>query len=160
MEQLADTKSEFLLALDDLYSEVENWVESLGLETVRGEKPIREEEFGTYTAPTLQIRRGERMVATLDPVGASIVGADGRVDLKGRVTSEIISLFEKARPTIALPGMLEEETTARHAHPFYPEITTPGWYWIEFRVRGRARRMSRELFVDLMRRVSNNGTYE
>jgi hypothetical protein len=159
MEQLADTKAEFLDELDDFYDEVEAWVKDQGLETARGEKQIREEEFGIYNAPTLQIRQGERIIARLDPVGASIIGADGRVDLKGRVTSEIISLFEKPRPSIAIPQTFEEVASSQRAHPFYPDITESGWYWIEFRVRGRARRMSKELFIELLRRVSNNGTY-
>jgi hypothetical protein len=161
MEQLADTKTEFLIELDDLYAEVEDWVKSRGLETTRGWKLIREEEFGTYEAPSLEIRSDEHVLAKLDPVGASIVGADGRVDLKGRVTSEIISLFEKPRPSIAIPGVFNDDATQQQMRPFYPEVTEPGWYWIEGRTRGQAIKVTCDLFFNrLLKRVSNYGTRE
>jgi hypothetical protein len=160
MEQLADTKTEYLTALDGLYDDVDDWVKIRGFETVRGLKEIREEEFGIYEAPTLEIKLGERFIARLDPIGASIVGADGRVDLKGRVTSEIISLFEKPRPSIAISDVFNEEVPKQRMYPFYPEVTEPGWYWIQFRVRGRAHRMSKELFIELLDHVSNNATYQ
>jgi hypothetical protein len=157
MQQVADIKQELLEELENLYKDVITWVNARGLLTSRSRIVLREEEVGEYEAPVLQVIDGDHIIASLRPVGASIIGANGRVDLEGKVVSEILSLLEAGGPSITISEGIPGGTSPQRTHRLFSEVSESGWYWIESRTRGRAHQLTSEVFFDLLKRVSNYG---
>jgi hypothetical protein len=109
---------------------------------------------GEYQAPALEIysNAGARL-AELEPIGTWILGALGRVDLKGVNDTEGFLYFAEGDPHLAVTIASEEE----HPAPVFRNIEHAGWYWIENVRLGRARRLDSEIFVDLLLEVSDYG---
>lgn len=86
-------KKEWLSAIDDLFGQIKRWVseaQNEGLLEVTAKKiSISEEKLGTYSAPMLVLRT-ERNTVELKPVGALILGAQGRVDMVSTSESFIL----------------------------------------------------------------------
>jgi hypothetical protein len=70
----------WLLELDAIMEQAEEWSRRQGWAVRRDAKPITEPAFGTYTAPVLLIHTPQGRLI-LDPIGRDIVGAEGRIDL-------------------------------------------------------------------------------
>jgi hypothetical protein len=92
-EQRSKQKSEWLQALDDLFTTIEGWLDPAAragvLSLTRYKRAIIEQDLGDYEAPVLQISDSE-LTVRLEPAGARVVGvvaAGGRryVGLRGRV---------------------------------------------------------------------------
>jgi hypothetical protein len=80
-------KQEWLTALNDLYGLVKSWLQPLENDgTVRyppAHITIREDHIGTYKVDVLTILIGKQRIA-FHPKGTLIIGADGRVDVRGQ----------------------------------------------------------------------------
>lgn len=152
MEQ---TLRSFCEQIEDLYKNVGEWLESTPLRTAREEIQINEEVFGAYSVPVLIMRNGaDRLVAKIVPVGAHVIGAQGRVDLKGRHDDEILVFLKDAGPTIE--SVLEVGGSGKTIKTqLYKGVEESGWYWIEDKRRGKAHKVSRELFFELLWGVSD-----
>ncbi len=82
-KERAKTLSEWLSQLEQLFNDIERWLEPAkkeGLEIGRSKVEISEERLGTYVAPVLEIAFAGTKVR-LEPVGRQVVGALGRVDI-------------------------------------------------------------------------------
>lgn len=83
---VAKELDEWLNALDKLYADVRGYLspfEEQGKVAIEEEKvELHEEATGPYRAPKLSIRMGAHAVALL-PIGTFLIGAKGRVDMKG-----------------------------------------------------------------------------
>ena len=82
-KERAKALNEWLLHLDQLFKDIETWLEPAkkeGLEIERGKVEISEEYLGTYLAPVLEIAFAGTKVR-LEPVGRNVIGAFGRVDV-------------------------------------------------------------------------------
>ena len=79
-------RDQWLEAVRGLYLRVENMLRAdreAGVVEVRTrEVPVTEQFVGTYDAPLLELRVGMDEVQFL-PKGVTVVGAEGRVDLRG-----------------------------------------------------------------------------
>ncbi len=79
-------RDQWLEAVRGLYRQVENMVradkEAGVIEVRTREVPVTEQFVGTYNAPLLELRVGMEEVQFL-PKGVTVVGAEGRVDLRG-----------------------------------------------------------------------------
>ncbi len=73
-------KREWLDRLDTLVAEVKSWAEASGWRTRRIDKTVTERELGTYKVPVLLMEKNTVEVV-LNPVGRSIPGANGAVDM-------------------------------------------------------------------------------
>ncbi|MBM4023834.1 MAG: hypothetical protein FJ280_00280 [Planctomycetes bacterium] len=140
----SSTKSrqdEYLARVNALYSDAEKWIEGTDLEVSRGTMELDEEALGRYAAPTLTIQDAQgKKVADLLPVGAQIIGAEGRVDIVGRLDRNHL---------LYLPP---KEAGVRRS---FKGMGEAGWYWIgETRLR-RVHRLAQELFLDLLSEVSD-----
>ena len=158
MEEVVDLKTDFLSELEQLYSNIEEWVHGTTLTTFPdNDISINEEAVGEYVAPILVITPHHgREVAHIRPVGASIIGAKGRADLIGRNAKEILSLLDNGGPTI----MISEGSKQVRPRPLLNNVNEAGWYWIESRTLGRAHKLTKELFFELLKRVSNYAVEE
>jgi hypothetical protein len=141
--------------IEDLYKNVEKWLETTSLQTTREEIEIHEEAFGAYGVPVLIMRNGaDRLVAKMVLVGAHVIGAQGRVNLKGRHDDEILLFLNDGGPTIE--SVLEDGGSGKAIKTqLYKGVEESGWYWIEDKRRGKAHKVSRELFFELLGSVSD-----
>ncbi len=142
----------YLEQTESLYASIEEWLAPTGVQTSREEVEMLEEDFGAYTAPAMTIKNGGgRAIARMTPVGASIIGGDGRVDLVGDLDRQIFIFVKEGGP--ALAGA--EEEGERKSFRLYRGADKEGWYWIEDSRRGKAHPVERELFFELVTEVSD-----
>jgi hypothetical protein len=73
-------KAKWLKCLNDLASQVKNWVEPRGWRTRLVAKPTRDSFLGRFEVPLLLMERDGVEVA-LNPVSRFVTGSDGAVDL-------------------------------------------------------------------------------
>jgi hypothetical protein len=88
------------------------------------------------------------------PVGAWVIGARGRADLIGKLDKVILVSLEEggsAKTNTITCGDRKETSINK----FYKGIEEAGWYWIEDRRRGRAHKIDKEVFYDLLTEVSD-----
>lgn len=147
----------FLEKVDKLLFEMESWCASESLVTQRSPVSILEEDFGNYQTEQLKISTSSGShVANIVPIGASILGANGRVDMEGLYDRIILVDLNAGGPGITTTTVVDGgERTQTQMRPFYKGIDEPGWYWIESRVSSRGHKLDRELFLDLLAEVSD-----
>jgi len=146
---------QFLDSIAELYSQIDNWLGSTSLRATRQKVEIVEEACGAYKVQKLTISDpGGTTIADIVPIGAWIIGAKGRVDLIGRRDKVILVNLEKGGPamTTTINCGAYEETSATK---FYTGVEEAGWYWIEDRRLGKARKIDKELFYGLLAEVSD-----
>ncbi|MDO9142034.1 MAG: hypothetical protein Q7U38_17065 [Methylobacter sp.] len=147
--------SSFLASLDKAFANIEQWAISAGLKVVKSKILITEERFGTYSAQKLSILNSfGTELAEVIPVGASILGANGRIDIKGAYDKVILVDLNIGGPTMTTTVTVgdHKETHARH---FYRGIDEAGWYWIESKISGKGHKLTNELFFELLAEVSD-----
>lgn len=155
----SSTKSrqdEYTSRLNALYSEVQKWIENTGLGVLQKTIKLNEEIPGRYEVPTLTISDAQgKKVADLLPVGAWIIGAEGRVDLVGTVDREALVYMAEGGPQITTKEEEGGRTEQTRSIPLFRGVEEAGWYWIERWRPSRARRLTGQLFVDLLSEVSD-----
>ena len=156
MNVAAQTPPEkFLSCVDALFRNISGWLAGRDLSTLRTSVELYEEAYGKYQTDALSIRtQTGTEVALLTPVGASVIGASGRVDLVGTSDRDILVYLEQGGPTISksvtVNGQVETQTV-----PLYRGVSEAGWYWVESRKPSRARQLDKALFLDLLEEVSD-----
>jgi hypothetical protein len=146
---------EYLAAVESLYVDVERWV--AGFAVVERRTTTLNEQAGRYDAVSLSIhpRSAEQTAAVeLRPIGASIIGARGRVDLIGRLGSRTFVYLPKGGPTFHSSVSSEGKVLESRATPVLRGVDRDGWYWIEDARRGRALPVEETLFLELLIVVS------
>lgn len=145
----------YLERVDELLSLIKHWSHARGLIAARYPVQLSEEEYGSYTADGLHLSttNGDRL-GSLIPVGASIIGAKGRVDFQGTVDQAILVDWEAGGPVIeshiTAPGSPVSTTRS-----IYRGVDEAGWYWVESRRLARAHKLDERLFWDLLFLVSD-----
>lgn len=145
----------FLRKVEILLGNIEKWSAEQGLTSTRSEITITEEAPGSYTAQKLSLKNtsGEHL-AEIVPVGAWILGANGRVDIIGPHDEAILVDLNVGGPTITTTTVMDDRTE-KHTKQFYRGIDEAGWYWIESKVSSKGHKLSKDLFLDLLAEVSN-----
>ena len=144
--------------MNELYGEVKKWIKEKNLVVQERDVEINEEVTGRYKAPGLYILdKHGRQIAELLPMGAWIIGAEGRVDIRGQLDRANLIYLQAGGPHIKTSvsdssGKLEEGSW-----PLFKGIGQAGWYWIEDKLRGKARLIDGELFMELLSEVSDYG---
>lgn len=140
----------FLASLTALLSDIEAWIasDSRGLSVKKSQRPLNEEEYGIYSAPQFVILNvtGDE-IAQVIPVAASVLGANGRVDIKGRYDTVTLLDFDKGGPQISDLG------AGDLTKPLYRGIDEAGWYWLEHTLSSKGRKLTRELFFEILEDV-------
>jgi len=154
-EKTAGEVNSFVDSVNRLFTEIESWIASTPLNGVRQEIEISEEASGRYKVDKLAIvDEVGKKIADLQPIGAFIIGGNGRIDLNGTIDKAILVNLEAGGPsmttTITVGGQPETRTTY-----FYKGIGQQGWYWVEDKRRGKANFFTKDLFVELLREVSD-----
>lgn len=146
---------EYLQNVSVLFASIENWSVKRGLEANTTTLEINEEEYGTYKIEKLILTDAGHSIAEIIPIGCSIVGSYGRVDLVGLMNREVISYLKKGGPYITQSELIDGVTKEVHKKYFYRDINDTGWYWIESTRLGRAKKFDEALFFDLLASVSD-----
>lgn len=141
--------------VNELFSLIEHWSHTRGLITRRYSVQLDEENYGSYSANGLYLSTtgGDRL-GTLIPVGASIIGAKGRVDFEGTVDQAILVDWDAGGPVIE-SSITSYNTVSTARHPIYRGVDEAGWYWVESRRLARAHKLDERLFWDLLFLVSD-----
>jgi hypothetical protein len=108
-------KQEFLQALNKLFEQIQGELVDSDVEVDRDEIDVYEQSFGGYKAPRLDLVIGDEAVAFI-PKGFNIVGAVGRVDVKGERGDGMLVLqpegrwcvVQGTRPTLKLIPLTPE----------------------------------------------------
>jgi hypothetical protein len=116
-EQHADAKKQiYLQRVNQLYTNINHWLQDEPLILENGEIDVIE-ALGHYQAPRLSIRsEGGEPLAAFEPTGASVLLAEGSIDVDGGVDRGFILYRLKSDPQT------------------YFKIDVDGWYWFEERV--------------------------
>ena len=153
-EQISEIISEFSRRIDELYSNIDSWLSSYGLTALTEEPEINEENSGIYKVNQLAIYDKEEKIARMMPVGAWVIGANGRVDLIGKFDRTIIVYIEKEGSSLTTT-IKDGDRQETFSTQFYKGIEETGWYWIENRRHGKAHLLDKELFLELLSEVSD-----
>ena len=146
---------EYVQRVATFLGEVSAWCGERGLTVEPNTVTLREELMAQYDAPSLYIAKDGVSVAKILPVGSKIIGAQGRVDLIGRVTRHALLFYVGKGPAFSTQTVVGGRTTTSSSTPMLSEVDGDGWYWIEARVR-RAKRVDESLFLDLLTDVSDH----
>jgi hypothetical protein len=145
-------RDDFIQSTKNLFSDIRQWLSDIDLKIDETTIPIDEPPAGVYQAPKLTIRDNNRKImAELVPVGANILAADWRVDFVGPFEKEIFVHWSEGAPEIEQP----KPNVVQNKRRLFKNADEPGWYWIEDTHLGKARRLSKELLVELLEEVQN-----
>lgn len=138
-----------------LYDRVEEWLNGTSLKPRRVEHSVREELYGRYNIPQLELESVDGAdVTSLVPMGAEVIAAEGRVELVGTRDRQPLLYFAAGGPQINVN--VGGGTQPVHvSHRVFRDVTSEGWYWLEDVRLGRARLLDGALFKDLIRAVSD-----
>lgn len=138
-----------------LYDRVEEWLNGTSLKPRRVEHSVREELYGRYNIPQLELESADGAdVASLVPMGAEVIAAEGRVELVGTRDRQPLLYFAAGGPQINVT-VGGGKQPVHVSHRVFRDVTSEGWYWLEDVRLGRARLLDGALFKDLIRAVSD-----
>lgn len=122
----------YLQRVDQLYADVRNWMTALeaNVQFSETELEIAEQATGAYKAKTLEIARPGRLALRLIPQGRYMLGAEGRVDVRSALGSEILVWVRAGGPALGFrftPGS-GEAPEELYGRPMFPGVAE-GWAW-------------------------------
>ncbi|MBF0103014.1 MAG: hypothetical protein HQK77_19120 [Desulfobacterales bacterium] len=145
----------FFKNIDELYTNIDCWLNPYELITTSKEIELIEEASGAYKAKELIIHdKNKETIATIMPIAAWVIGANGRIDLIGKYDKVIIVYLEKEGFFLSITNK-HEEHEKNVPNQLYKGIEKNGWYWIEDSRRGKAHLLNKELFLELLSEVSD-----
>lgn len=145
----------FVDSVRRLFAEVESWVAQTDLSATQQEIEITEEFSGKYIAKKLAVEDNKKKkIAEFLPIGAFIIGGNGRVDMVGRVDKAILVNLDPDQPSMTSTMVVGDDTETQTVS-FYEGVDRRGWYWIEDGRRGRANLFTKDLFIELLGEVSD-----
>lgn len=150
------TLNTYLSDIKSLYQEISAWIHNTALKIREEEMVIHEKASGEYTAKKLIILDdNDNTIAELVPIGAWIIGANGRVDLIGKLDKAIIIDLEKGGLRLTTSITEGENKISEETKYLYKGVDQEGWYWIENTRRSRVYALDQQLFFDLLAEVSD-----
>jgi len=143
-EEGEQTKQFFLDKTNQLFDDCKSWLFEENLLVEQREIELAEELTGDYMVPSLVVKTAaQEELAEINPIGACIIEAKGRIDVEGLFGIEHIGYFVNGGPLLSADRQL------------YEEIDEDGWYWVENTRTGGASPMNKELLLKLIRSVSH-----
>ncbi len=113
---------EFLKKLEFLFKQIEEFAKKYNLSWRYEDIEIYEEYGGRYRAKELFVLKDGEFVFKVKPIGAYIIGADGRADMIGTLDSVVLIYLEK-------PYVMEFKISSSSTRiPLYDGFKESGWY--------------------------------
>jgi hypothetical protein len=156
MDQFEEKVRQYQERVTAFMAQAQAWCAAHGLVTDEVAAELVEEGLPKYSAASLHILTADRKhVAELLPTGSAIIGALGRIDLRGALARHAFLFQTGAGPSISSSATTTDgKTTSDTPQPMISGIAGDGWYWYEAFVR-RAKRVDESLFLDLLTDVSD-----
>lgn len=146
-----EARKRFLQRLDDFLAAVREWATADSRVKVATRKFVVEDPFGRYDAPGAEITvASEQFVASIVPLAAVVIGADGRIDVKG-------PLDEAAILYLNGPGHMEAtiKGVPSFSRDLFRGFSEPDWYWMSNSASREVRRVDRATFRSIIVAVSD-----
>jgi len=143
----------FLSEVDRLYTEIKAWISGYELLSSESDILITEKKCGEYQTKklTLSTKDGTR-IAEIVPIGAWVVGANGRIDIIGLHDRIIIVHLDKGGPSFNFTFRVPMKTDKRF---IYKGIDEAGWYWFEHKLSSKGHKLTAELFFEILADISD-----
>jgi hypothetical protein len=138
--------------LGQLFEQIPEWLEGTGIRLKEAQISINEGFPDSYRAKALELVDSGKVIVKVTPAGFRIIGAEGRVDFVGTLDTQSVIYLVNGGP--AVPAASGSDGMVRK-RPLYSGVKGSGWYWIENARLGRAKRLTRQLFRDLVKEVSD-----
>jgi len=131
----------YLKRVEQLYTDIRAWLADENLKVVDTRVDILE-QMAAYQVTGLSIQtQAGKVLADIKPAGASVIVAEGRIDVEGWLGTEYLLYMLKARPELG--------------KPLYKGLNQDAWYWIEDSYRNRAHCLEKSLLLELITLVSD-----
>jgi hypothetical protein len=154
-ENVSGKVRSFVDSVDKLFAEIESWIAQTHLTGKQEEIEIYEEYSGAYMANKLSIEDDKnKKVVEFRPIGAFIIGGNGRIDMFGRIDKAILVHLDPGAPSMTTTMVARDDKETRTIS-LYRGIDRKGWYWIEDGKRGKANFFTQDLFMELLAEVSD-----
>ncbi|MFK4448503.1 hypothetical protein ABH944_008529 [Caballeronia udeis] len=154
MEQHAEKAQLFVERVRAFLVRAREWCTERDLTVQDNVVELNEQGMPKYHAPSLHISKDGVSLAKIEPLGAAIIGAQGRIDLIGPVARHAFLFHVGKGPGISIRAIVNGQATSETSRPMLSGIDGDDWYWIEAKVR-RAKRVDESLFLDLLTDVSD-----
>ncbi|KHD06396.1 hypothetical protein PN36_24675 [Candidatus Thiomargarita nelsonii] len=127
--------------LEQLYTDIRVWLAKENLLVIDTGIDILE-QMATYQVTGLSVQtQAGKVLAEIQPAAASVIVAEGRIDVVGWLGTEYLLYMLKPRPELG--------------KPLYKGLNQDAWYWIEDSYRNRAHRLEKSLLLELITLVSD-----
>ncbi|HWT04994.1 MAG TPA: hypothetical protein VN224_04485 [Xanthomonadales bacterium] len=145
-------RATFVDRIEHLRSEVRGWLARDPKLALNDRPFVVEDVLGRYEAPGLEIVHDGSPVATVQPLSAAVIGAQGRLDVKGPLDEVPVVYLESA-------GRMETRRARGgdvvHLRPLFRGVEGPGWYWITGSTTREVRRIDESSFRAILIAVSD-----
>jgi hypothetical protein len=138
--------------LGQLFKQIPEWLKGTGIRLKERQISINEGFPDSYKAKALDLVDSGKLIVKVTPAGFRIIGAEGRVDFVGALDTQSVVYLVNGGP--AVPAASGSDGMVRK-RPLYSGVKGSGWCWIENARLGRAKRLTRQLFRDLVKEVSD-----
>jgi hypothetical protein len=136
-------KQTYLARVNQLFTNIPEWLKDYpDLQLERGEVVIGEELTDYYTAPVLVIKTPTQQLAKIEPQGACIMEAEGRIDVYGLFGVEYIIYLVNGGPYL-------------RGQQMFKDVSDDGWYWVENNLKNQAHTMNKGTFINLFREATD-----
>ena len=120
---------EFLKKMEFLFKQIEEFAKKYNLNWKYGDLEIYEEYGGRYKTKELFVFKNGEFVFKIKPIGAYIIGADGRADMIGTLDSVVLVYLEKLHFIESKISVgTKENVISSSKTPLYDGFKEPGWY--------------------------------
>lgn len=151
--------NEYIDNISDFYNMATEWLKEKSLSYKKVNHNINETKSGKYTVEKLIIYKNKtEKIAEICPIGAWIIGANGRIDLIGDFDQQILIYLKKdlkIKTSISISTDEDEYEVSKNTYSLYKGVDRNGWYWIENKQLGKTYAINKELFFDLLAEVSD-----
>ena len=147
----------FRTEVNNLYAEIKKWISETNLKCDESTIKINEKNSGEYEINklTLSTKEEATIIAEIQPIGAWVIGANGRIDIKGVHDRIIIVHLNEGGPSLNSTTNDALGHSETHKRNFFKGINEAGWYWIEHKLSSKGHKLTPELFFYILDDISD-----
>ncbi|HVE09781.1 MAG TPA: hypothetical protein VNE00_21170 [Paraburkholderia sp.] len=145
---------EYVQRVTHFVEEVSGWCKDRELTVERGAVSLREQAVAPYEAASLKILKDGILLGSMVPVGSRVIGAEGRVDLIGRVARHALLYHLGNGPVFWRQTGTGGNAASSPSRRIRYGVHCDGWYWTEATIL-KPKHIDKDLFLDLLTDVSD-----
>ncbi len=135
---------------------IENWLKEFGhnVSCTQTEITNTEEISGDYKTYQFNFCIDGNINITLIPYGIWIIGARGRIDIKGSSGSEKLVYFSAGGPGTKIEVKTATGTVIeKSSHRYFDNVEEDSWYWYDDSSYRKVVKFSKEIIETLLERI-------